>query len=217
MNTTIVTSKTILSKCLSCCQTLGKHPRLRSLPQLPESTSMSFWLAGPETCITGKWYHLSGQRAQSMIQQHGFSVPGQRLINKSLCMGFEKKVTITFCDLSNCLHTTQLACKAALLLTAMSTPLEDAMDTLIRIFHHYSGKEGDRYKLSKGELKELLTSELTDFLSGQKDPLLVDKIMKDLDSNKDNEVDFNEFVILVAALTVACNDFFEEQLKKEGY
>ncbi|NXV36273.1 S100Z protein, partial [Rissa tridactyla] len=99
----------------------------------------------------------------------------------------------------------------------MSTPLEDAMDTLIRIFHHYSGKEGHRYKLSKGELKELLTSELTDFLSGQKDPFLIDKIMKDLDSNKDNEVDFNEFVILVAALTVACNDYFEEQLKKEGF
>ncbi|KAF1552465.1 hypothetical protein FQV10_0011731, partial [Eudyptes schlegeli] len=99
----------------------------------------------------------------------------------------------------------------------MSTPLEDAMDTLIKIFHHYSGKEGDRYKLSEGELKELVTSKLTNFLSGQKDPLLIDKIMKDLDSNKDNEVDFNEFVILVAALIVACNDFFEEQLKKEGF
>ncbi|XP_072715808.1 protein S100-Z [Ciconia boyciana] len=108
-------------------------------------------------------------------------------------------------------------CPAALPLTATSTPLEDTMDTLIRIFHHYSGKEGDRYKLSKEELKELLTSELTDFFSAQKDPLLVDKIMKDLDSNKDNEVDFNEFVILVAALTVACNEFFEEQLKKEGF
>ncbi|XP_064497673.1 protein S100-Z [Pseudopipra pipra] len=108
-------------------------------------------------------------------------------------------------------------CPTALPLTAMTTPLKDAMDTLIKIFHHYSGKEGDRYKLSKGELKELLTNELTDFLSGQKDPLLVDKIMKDLDSNDDNELDFNEFVILVAALTVACNDFFEEQLKKEGF
>ncbi|KFQ62485.1 protein S100-Z [Pelecanus crispus] len=99
----------------------------------------------------------------------------------------------------------------------MSTLLEDMMDALIRIFHHYSDKEGDRYKLSKGELKELLTSELTDFLSGQKDPVLVDKIMKDLDSNKDNKVDFNEFVILVAALTVVCNDFFKEWLKKEGF
>ncbi|XP_051498029.1 protein S100-Z isoform X2 [Apus apus] len=132
-------------------------------------------------------------------------------------MGLVRKVSISICDLSIFLHTPRLACKAGLLLAAMSTPLEDAMDTLIRIFHHYSGKEGDRYKLSKGELKDLLTSELTDFLSGQKDPLLVDKIMKDLDSNQDNEVDFHEFVILVAALTVACNDFFEEQQKEEGY
>nr|XP_032600457.2 LOW QUALITY PROTEIN: protein S100-Z [Taeniopygia guttata] len=99
----------------------------------------------------------------------------------------------------------------------MTTPLEDAMDTLIRIFHHYSGKEGDRYKLSKRELKELLTRELTDFLSGQKDPLLCDKNMNDLDSNKDNEVDFNEFVILVACFDCACNDFFEEQLKKRNF
>lgn len=51
-------------------------------------------------------------------------------------------------------------------------------------------------------------------LQSQKDPMLVEKIMKDLDSNKDNEVDFNEFVVLVAALTVACNDFFQEQNKK---
>ncbi|NXO02490.1 S100Z protein, partial [Rhinopomastus cyanomelas] len=99
----------------------------------------------------------------------------------------------------------------------MCTPLQDAMDTLVRIFHDYSGREGDRYKLSKRELKELLTRELTDFLSGQKDPLLVDKIMNDLDSDKDNEVDFNEFVVLVAVLTLACNDFFEKQLKKEGF
>ncbi len=40
--------------------------------------------------------------------------------------------------------------------------------------------------------------------------------MNDLDSNKDNEVDFNEFVVLVAALTVACNDFFQEQQKKKS-
>ena len=51
----------------------------------------------------------------------------------------------------------------------------------------------------------------------QKDPLLVEKIMNDLDTNKDNEVDFNEFVVLVAALTVACNDFFQEQQKKSKW
>ncbi|XP_028828858.1 protein S100-Z [Denticeps clupeoides] len=98
----------------------------------------------------------------------------------------------------------------------MPSKLEGAMDALITVFHNYSGNEGDKYKLNKGELKELLNCELTDFLMSQKDPMLVEKIMNDLDSNKDNEVDFNEFVVLVAALTVACNDFFQEQQKKKA-
>ncbi|KAL6470833.1 hypothetical protein MHYP_G00219520 [Metynnis hypsauchen] len=97
----------------------------------------------------------------------------------------------------------------------MPSQLEGAMDALIRVFHHYSGSEGDKYKLNKGELKDLLNSELTNFLTSQKDPMLVEKIMNDLDSNKDNEVDFNEFVVLVAALTVACNDFFQEMQKNK--
>uniref|UniRef100_A0A671FE18 Protein S100 n=1 Tax=Rhinolophus ferrumequinum TaxID=59479 RepID=A0A671FE18_RHIFE len=95
----------------------------------------------------------------------------------------------------------------------MPTQLEMALDTMLRIFHQYSCKEGDRFKLSKGELKMLL-QELTDFLSLQKVPQ-IDKIMLDLDANKDNKVDFNEFVIMVAALTVACNHYFVEQLKKK--
>ncbi|XP_037120991.1 protein S100-Z [Syngnathus acus] len=96
----------------------------------------------------------------------------------------------------------------------MPSQLEGAMDALIAVFYNYSSHDGDKYKLNKGELKQLLHTELNDFLTSQKDPLLVEKIMNDLDSNKDNEVDFNEFVVLVAALTVACNDFFQEQKKK---
>lgn len=34
--------------------------------------------------------------------------------------------------------------------------------------------------------------------------------MKELDENGDGEVDFQEYVVLVAALTVACNSFFWE-------
>ncbi|XP_002815713.2 protein S100-Z [Pongo abelii] len=98
----------------------------------------------------------------------------------------------------------------------MPTLLEMAMDTMIRTFHRYSCKEGNRFELSKGELKLLLQRELTGFLSCREDPQLVDKIVQDLDANKDNEVDFNEFVVMVAALTVACNDYFVEQLKKKG-
>lgn len=50
----------------------------------------------------------------------------------------------------------------------------------------------------------------------QKDSQLVDKLMQELDASKDNEVDFKEFVVTVAALTAACNDYFVEQLKKKG-
>ncbi|XP_019378271.1 PREDICTED: protein S100-A1 [Crocodylus porosus] len=90
----------------------------------------------------------------------------------------------------------------------MESQLESAMMTLITIFHKYSGKEGDKYKLSKKELKDLLQSELSSFLEVQKDASAVDKIMQDLDDDGDGEVDFQEYVVLVAALTVACNTFF---------
>ncbi|GAA6103603.1 protein S100-A1 [Tachysurus ichikawai] len=96
----------------------------------------------------------------------------------------------------------------------MVSQLENAMDSLIKVFHTYSSKEGDKYKLSKAEMKSLLQGELNDFLAASKDPLVVEKIMSDLDENRDGEVDFQEFVVLVAALTVACNDFFVECMKR---
>lgn len=38
------------------------------------------------------------------------------------------------------------------------------MQMLIKTFHKYSGKEGDKYTLSRGELRELLTEELGSYL-----------------------------------------------------
>nr|XP_023657219.1 protein S100-A1-like isoform X3 [Paramormyrops kingsleyae] len=96
----------------------------------------------------------------------------------------------------------------------MSSQLEKALESLIHVFHSYSSKEGDTYKLSKGELKSLLQGELNGFLTASKDPMVVEKIMRDLDANCDGEVDFQEFVVLVAALTVSCNEFFVESMKK---
>lgn len=42
----------------------------------------------------------------------------------------------------------------------MSTKLQSAMEDLVLVFHTYSGREGDKYKLSKAELKNLLEGEL---------------------------------------------------------
>lgn len=46
--------------------------------------------------------------------------------------------------------------------------------------------------------------------------MVVDKIMKDLDENQDGQMDFQEFVVLVAALTVACNEFFVDLDKNKA-
>lgn len=124
-----------------------------------------------------------------------------------------------------------------------ASTLESAMQLMIQTFHKYSGNEGDKYTLSRSELKEMLTSELGNYLGVRRyilhsvhvastgfikksqptcllfistymqnaqDKEAVDKVMGDLDSNNDGEVDFTEFIILVGALTVACNDFFLE-------
>ncbi|PWA23882.1 hypothetical protein CCH79_00010789, partial [Gambusia affinis] len=96
----------------------------------------------------------------------------------------------------------------------MSSTLQGAMEDLIKVFYRYSGNEGDKYKLNKKELKKMLQEELSEFLNGSNDPAVVEKIMAGLDDNKDGEVDFQEFVVLVAALTVACNEFFVDCLKE---
>ncbi|MBN3309653.1 S100 calcium binding protein T [Amia ocellicauda] len=95
--------------------------------------------------------------------------------------------------------------------------LESAMALMIETFHSYSGREGNKFTLSKGELKDLLTNELGSYLGDPKDKATVDRVMNDLDSNKDGEVDFTEFIILVGALTVACNDFFREYKQKQKH
>ncbi|KAL7875053.1 hypothetical protein SRHO_G00060230 [Serrasalmus rhombeus] len=98
----------------------------------------------------------------------------------------------------------------------MSQPsqVQSAMALLISAFHKYSGKEGDKYTLSKGELKDLLTNELGDLFGKTTDQKALDKIFKDLDSNADGSVDFQEYVTLVACLTMLCNDFFKDAKKK---
>ncbi|XP_039219126.1 protein S100-A4-like isoform X1 [Crotalus tigris] len=90
----------------------------------------------------------------------------------------------------------------------MATPLEKALDTMVVTFHKYSQKEGDQFKLNNTELKELLKQELPGFISKKKDESTFQKIMSNLDSNKDNQVDFQEYATFLACIAMACNDFF---------
>ncbi|XP_040045072.1 protein S100-A1 [Gasterosteus aculeatus] len=95
----------------------------------------------------------------------------------------------------------------------MPSELETAMESLIKVFHRYANKDGKSVTLSRRDLRELMENELSTFLKSQKDPAAVDKIMKDLDSNGDGKVDFEEFVSLVVGLSIACEQCYQREMK----
>ncbi|XP_008500810.2 protein S100-A4 [Calypte anna] len=97
----------------------------------------------------------------------------------------------------------------------MACPLEQALTVMVSTFHKYSGKEGDKYKLSKMEFKELLSKELPVFGSKQMDEGEFKRLMNDLDHNKDSEVDFKEYVCFLACITMGFNEFFKDAPAKQ--
>uniref|UniRef100_U3FBA4 Protein S100 n=1 Tax=Micrurus fulvius TaxID=8637 RepID=U3FBA4_MICFL len=86
----------------------------------------------------------------------------------------------------------------------MSTPIDQALCTLVAIFHKYAGKEGDKNSLSKSELKELIKKELT--IGPKLHDTEIQGLMEDLDRNKDQEVNFQEYVTFLGALAMIYND-----------
>uniref|UniRef100_A0A3P8SFS3 EF-hand domain-containing protein n=1 Tax=Amphiprion percula TaxID=161767 RepID=A0A3P8SFS3_AMPPE len=80
--------------------------------------------------------------------------------------------------------------------------LEVGMVTIIRVFHKYSGLKG---KLKKAELKDLINNEMNHFIMViQKSNITnetLDELFADLDQNGDLEIDFKEFITLIAMVT----------------
>ncbi|XP_006884649.1 PREDICTED: protein S100-A10-like [Elephantulus edwardii] len=95
----------------------------------------------------------------------------------------------------------------------MPSQMEHAMETMMFTFHKFAG---DKCCLTKDNLKVLIGKEFPRFLENQKDPLAVDKIMKDLDHCRDGKVGFQSFFSLMAGLTIACNDYFVVHMKQKG-
>ncbi|KAK7910166.1 hypothetical protein WMY93_014850 [Mugilogobius chulae] len=83
--------------------------------------------------------------------------------------------------------------------------LHSAMGAIMTVFDTYAGKEGDKTKLSKNEMKELIQNELGPMMKDAKDPGQVDELFKCMDANGDDQVDFTEFMIALAVFTCICH------------
>ncbi|XP_032275866.1 protein S100-A6-like [Phoca vitulina] len=86
----------------------------------------------------------------------------------------------------------------------MACPLDQATGLLVAIFHKYPGREGDKNTLSKKELKELIQKELT--IGAKLQDADIAKLMDDLYRNKDQVVNFQEYVTFLGALALIYND-----------
>ncbi|XP_056100109.1 protein S100-B isoform X1 [Rhinichthys klamathensis goyatoka] len=87
--------------------------------------------------------------------------------------------------------------------------LETCLGTIIDTFHKYSSKEGDKYKLKKSELKDLLMHEFPTLTEQVKDQATMDSLMESLDTDGDSECDFQEFMTFITMVTICCHEFFE--------
>ncbi|NXA73870.1 M126 protein, partial [Thryothorus ludovicianus] len=88
--------------------------------------------------------------------------------------------------------------------------LEKAMDVIIDVFHQYSRREGDRDTLTKKELKLMIEKQLANYLKHVKSKATIDQIMKDLDVNKDAQINFGEMMLLVTRVTCATHEHLHE-------
>ncbi|KAM4582169.1 protein S100-B-like [Fundulus diaphanus] len=84
-----------------------------------------------------------------------------------------------------------------------ASELESSMATIIKVFHKYSG---DNCTLRKADLKALINNEMTHFIKKIKKKNILDKLFADLDQNGDLEIDFKEFIALIAMVTSACQE-----------
>ncbi|XP_007429160.1 protein S100-A6 [Python bivittatus] len=86
----------------------------------------------------------------------------------------------------------------------MACPLDQAIGLLVVTFHKYSCKEGDKNTLSKKELKELIQKELT--IGPKLKEAEIQGLMEDLDRNKDQVINFQEYVTFLGALAMIYNE-----------
>ncbi|XP_060098996.1 protein S100-A11-like [Heteronotia binoei] len=85
------------------------------------------------------------------------------------------------------------------------TEIKHCIESLLALFQRYAGHDGNAASLSKMEFLKFTDPELAPFTKNQKDPGVLDRMMKKRDMNCDGQLDFGEFLNLIGGLAQACH------------
>ncbi|XP_021520235.1 protein S100-A4 isoform X2 [Meriones unguiculatus] len=91
----------------------------------------------------------------------------------------------------------------------MTRPLEQAVAAIVCTFQEYAGRCGDKYKICQSELKELLQKELPTWAPKRTDGAAFQKLMSNLDSNRDNGADLQGYCTFLPCIATTCSEFSE--------
>ncbi|XP_078061017.1 protein S100-Z-like [Mustelus asterias] len=96
--------------------------------------------------------------------------------------------------------------------------LETSMKSMMLVFHKYAGTDENQSKLtlSRNEAKQLLVKELSNFMKTPTDPKAMKDILDSMDIDGNQEMDFQEFIVMVSSITILCNDYLVHCLQKKG-
>ncbi|CAL9694481.1 unnamed protein product [Knipowitschia caucasica] len=86
-----------------------------------------------------------------------------------------------------------------------------ALSAIIQTFEKYASVQGDKDKLCKAELKALIQTELAPMIKEAKGGREFEELFNAMDLNKDQEVDFLEFMSALALCTCICRGKSQNQ------
>ncbi|XP_009320491.1 PREDICTED: protein S100-A16 [Pygoscelis adeliae] len=95
--------------------------------------------------------------------------------------------------------------------TGELTELETAIEKIVTVFFTYAGKEGKKGTLTAGEFKELVQLQLPNLMKDTGNRRAADKLICDLDENKDGRISFEEYWTLIGGIASPIAQIIRQQ------
>ncbi|XP_053331587.1 protein S100-A16 [Spea bombifrons] len=80
------------------------------------------------------------------------------------------------------------------------SPLESAIEVLVRNFYIYAEKKGKHDKMNKKEFRKMVTQELQHVLTNTQNKEAANKLIQSLDTDEDGKISFDEYWTLIGEI-----------------